>query len=364
MILFEANSIYNPEIEAAKIFAGEKGPVISAPLPENGEIWFWEEDGQRFSFFKPERINEEDLCEDLKNREVIGEINTRSCERFMDYLPYIKVEEGQAVFAVSGEKKEMPIEDFLTVYEANYKKEAVKVEKTEIEKNEKEAGVAGLVLGGGILAGMFLVLKNSVNKASRRENYGSKMDFTGNEFQDLLTKRAQKEDRRRKVEMIEESLGINKEEKSEEKIDYRMGKWSRAFSGGSETEQDRVMEKQIKQLKREGYKIFDARNGDEEMVKKAVNIVADRETGRRLNGEKVAVILNNKNMNDREKMEANYVVLKGDLYGVQAGIKGFESVKDIKKMKKILGPEGMGVKGWKGRENGVNVYEVGKRNRH
>jgi hypothetical protein len=358
MILFEANSIYNPEIEAAKIFAGEKGPVISAPLPENGEIW--QDEGERISFLKPERIDEKGLCEDLKNREVIEEINIRSCEWFMDHLPYIKEEEGQAVFAVSGEKKEMPIEDFLTVYEANYKKEAVKVEKTENEKNKKEAGVAGLVLGGGFLAGMFLVLKNSVNKASKRENYASKMDFTGSEFQDLLTKRAQKEDRRRKIEMIEESLGISKEEKREEKIDYRMGRWSRAFSGNQDG-RDKKIDHQRKWLVKEGYVVDDAREGNEEILEKAVNLVEARITGRRWDGRKVVVLVDKSKLNNKEKGYLGKIITSE--YGVKA-VMGIDNVREIEKMRQDMGPDKVGVISFVGRKDGVNVYEVGKRNRH
>jgi hypothetical protein len=169
-------------------------------------------------------------------------------------------------------------------------------------------------------------------------------------------KRARKEERRQKMEMIEDRLGLKKEDKREEKIDYRMDRWSRAFGGGSETEQDRVMEKQIKQLEREGYKIYD--------VDEAVNLVAARETGRRWNGQKVAVILDKNIMSDREKLGANYVVLKGDLYDVRAGIKGFKSVRDIEKFERIMGPEGIEVKGVKGKEGGVVVYDIGNKNRH
>lgn len=362
MILFEANSVYNPEIEAAKIFAGDKGAIMSASLPDNGAIW--QDEGDRVSFFKPERVNEEDLCQDLMRMGSIEEINMRSCERFMNLLPYIKVEEGMAVFAVSGEKKGVPIGDFLEIYKDNYRQDEVKAVKTEEQKDKKEAGLAGLIIGGGAFIGMCLLLKNSISKASQRERSGNRINVEGSEFQDLLTKRAQKEDRRRKKEMIEEGLGIKKENKREEKIDYRTGRWSRAFSGGSEDFQDRVIEKQIKQLKNEGYKVYDARNGNEETVNEVVNLVAARETGRRLNGEKVAVVLDNKNMSDREKIGVNYVVLKGDLHGVQAGIKGFKSVKDVKKMERILGPEGIEIKGWKGREDGVSVYEIGNKNRH
>lgn len=355
MILFEVNSVNNPEIEAAKIFAGEKGTVMSAPLPENGDIW--QDEGERVSFFKPERIDEEGLCQDLMRMGSIEEINIRSCERFMDHLPYIKVEAGEAVFAVSGEKKGVPVGDFLEIYKDNYREDVVKAVKTEEQKDKKEAGLAGLALGGGLLVGMFLVLKNSVKKASQRERTGNRIDVRGSEYQDLLRKRAEKEDRRIKMEMIEEGLGIKKEKKRGEKIDYRMGRWSRAFSGGSEIEQDRVMEKQILQLEREGYKIYD--------VDEAVKLVAARETGRRWNDdEKVAVILDKNRMSDREKLGANYVVLKGDLYDVKAGIKGFKSVRNIEKIERILGPEGIEVKGVKGKDKGVVVYEIGNKNRH
>ena len=116
------------------------------------------------------------------------------------------------------------------------------------------------------------------------------------------------------------------------------------------------MEKQIEKLKREGYKIYD--------VDEAVNLVAARETGRRWNGEKVAMILDKNRMSDREKLGANYVVLKGDLYDVKAGIKGFKSVRDIEKIERILGPEGIEVKGVRGKDIGVVVYEIGNKNRH
>jgi hypothetical protein len=361
MILFEVNSVNNPEIEAAKIFAGEKGAVMSAPLPENGDIW--QDEGERVSFFKPERIDEKGLCRDLMSLGSIEEINIRSCERFMDHLAYIKNEEGMAVFAVSGEKKGVPIGDFLEIYKDNYREDVVKAVKTEEQKDKKEAGLAGLVLGGGILTGltgMFLVLKNSVKKASQRERMGNRIDVGGSEYQDLLAKRAQKEGRRVKKEIIEKSLGIKKENKREEKIDYRMGKYSRAF-GGKQNARDNKIDNQKRWLVKGGYEVGDAREGNEEILEKAVNLVEARITGRRWDGKKVVVLVDKNNLTDREKGYLGKIATTE--YGVQM-VMGVDNVRDIEKMNRGFGPEKMGVINFVGRKDGVNVYEIGKGNRH
>jgi len=358
MILFEVNSVNNPEIEAAKIFAGEKGTVLSAPLPDNGDIW--QEEGDRISFLKPERVDEKGLCQDLMSLGSIEEINMRSCENFMDHLPYIKNEEGVAVFAVSGEKKGVPIGDFLEIYKDNYRQDVVKVVKTEEQKNKKEAGLAGLALGGGFLAGVFLMLKRSVDKASRRERTGNRIDVQGSDFQDLLKKRAEKEDRRIKMEMIEESLGFKKENKREEKIDYRMGKYSRAF-GGKQNARDNKIDNQKRWLVKEGYEVGDAREGNEEILEKAVNLVEARITGRRWDGKKVVVLVDKNNLTDREKGYLGKIATTE--YGVQM-VMGVDNVRDIEKMNRGFGPEKMGVINFVGRKDGVNVYEIGKGNRH
>lgn len=358
MILFEANVVRTPEIEAAKIFAGEKRAVMTAPLPQNGEIW--QEEGERVIFFKPERIDEKGLCQDLMSLGTVEEISRRSCERFMDRLPYINNEGGQAVFAVSGEKKAVPIEDFLAAYEANYKKEVVKEVKSQEEKDKKEAGLAGLALGGGLLTGVFLMLKNSIAKASRRERLGNRIDVRGGEFQNLLTERAKKEDRRIKTEMIEESLGIKKENVRDEKIDYRMGKNSRAF-GGKQTKRDSKIERQKNWLLKEGYEVGDAREGNEEVLERAVNLVEARITGRRWDGKKVVVLVDKNMLSNREKGLLGKIATTQ--YGVQM-VMGVDSVRDIEEINRGFGPDKMGVVSFVGRKDGVNVYEIGKRNRH